>query len=261
MRDPNQFSSSFSIERFFLVLKRFFILNQKNWIVGILGAAGLIFSLWMLPVLFIDTPIELLGFKMMEGTAMFFYTVGGLVLTSRIFFELHSPATAFQFLTLPASTLEKFTAAWFISSVAYTLAAVAAIFLLSILVESISAFKLGIWDYFRFFNPFEADNLQRFAGYFFYHSIFLLGAIYFKKNNFLKTLLVIISIFIGLFFTIAIGGLILTFMMITDDFYIEYQLLESAANWQSILTYFIGTILIVTFLLFGYLQLKNKQVA
>jgi hypothetical protein len=95
----------------------------------------------------------------------------------------------------------------------------------------------------------------------FYHSVFLLGAIYFRKNNFLKTLLVIITFFIGLFFIIAIAGLILSFMMFTESFSFEYQLIETAAIWQSFLTYLIGIFLIALFLLSGYLQLKNKQVA
>jgi hypothetical protein len=260
MKHPDR-SISFSIVRFMAVLNRFFVFNQKNWVIGLLGAAGLVFSMWMLPVLFLDGPVERIGFRMIEGTAMFFYVAGGLVLTSRIFFELHSSNTSFQFLTLPASTFEKFSAAWLISSVGYTAVAVAVIFLLSILIESISALKSGIWDNFRLFNPFETDNRHRFASYMFYHSVFLLGAIYFRKNNFLKTLLVIITFFIGLFFIIAIAGLILSFMMFTESFSFEYQLIETAAIWQSFLTYLIGIFLIALFLLSGYLQLKNKQVA
>ncbi len=254
-------STLFSITRFQFILKRFLLLNQKNWVIGLLGAIGLVFSMWMLPVLLIDTPIEMLGFNVIKGTAMFFYLAGGLALTSRIFFELHSTTTAFQFLTLPASTLEKFIAAWFITSIAYTVVAIASLFILSVIIEMISAFRMGTWEFFKFFNPFHPDQLQRYAAYFFYHSIFLLGAIYFKKNNFLKTLLVIITFFIAMFFIIAVVGLILAFMMIADNFSFEYQLLESAAVWQSFLTYLIGIITISVFLLLGFLQLRNKQVA
>jgi hypothetical protein len=260
MNKPGQ-SISFSMLRFQLIIKRFFVLNQKNWLIGFLGATGLLLSFWLLPVIFSGSASAQIHFQSIEGMSLFFYTAGGLALTSRIFFELHSSNNAFQFLTLPASTLEKFSAAWFVSSVFYTAAAVTAIYLLSIIIETISAIRFGFWGNFQLFNPFENDNLQRYASYFFYHSIFLLGAIYFKKNNFLKTLLVIITFFIGLFFIIAIGGLVLAFMMVTDDFSFEYQLLETAAIWQSLLTYLIGIFLIALFLLFGYLQLKNKQVA
>src|SRR5690554_4197232 len=112
------YSSMFSFDRFLLVSKRFFFLNQKNWLVGLLAGAGLIFSFWLIPVLFVFSDAVQIHFGIIEGTAMLFYLFGGLAITSYLFQEVHSPSQGFQFLTLPASTFEKLTAAWFVSSIA-----------------------------------------------------------------------------------------------------------------------------------------------
>jgi hypothetical protein len=260
-------SSSFSVSRFWLVVLRFWKLNQKNWLIGLLGAAGLIFSFWLLIGINLFSPAESAGpgqmvnpTAMISGPAMFFYLIGGLVLTSYIFYEIHTPVRAYQLFTLPASTLEKFMAAWFVSSVLYTIGVMVSIFLLSLMTETIAAFRFENWSLFTLFNPFQTEQMESIGNYFFYQSIFLLGAVYFRKNNFLKTVLVIITFFIGMFFIVAVLGLFLTFF-VADQVSIDMDLSEMGGRipvviWQIGRLAFIGLML-----LFGYLQLKNRQVA
>jgi membrane-anchored glycerophosphoryl diester phosphodiesterase (GDPDase) len=97
MKHPDR-SISFSIVRFMAVLNRFFVFNQKNWVIGLLGAAGLVFSMWMLPVLFLDGPVERIGFRMIEGTAMFFYVQEGLYLPAGYFLNFIRQIPPFSFL-------------------------------------------------------------------------------------------------------------------------------------------------------------------
>lgn len=259
--DTNVKSSSFSYERVLLVSKRFFILNQKNWLIGITGIAGLLFSFWLLPVILASGNSTQSGFgSSLERIAMFLYFAGGLALTSHIFHEVHSPNTSYQFLTLPATNFEKFSAAWFVSAIGYTIAAMTAIVLLSFSVEIVASINTGNWSQFSLFNPFRADILESVSNYIMFQSIFLLGAIYFRKNNFLKTLLVYIILVFGL---LLLAGIIFLITGITMQENLSVHMhFEGFTGFFSVLWQFIIGILFTLFILFlAYLQLKNKQVA
>ena len=132
-----------------------------------------------------------------------------------------------------------------------------AIFALSILVELVKGVNLGIWTPFNIFNPFTADVISTILGFFFYQSIFLLGAIYFKSNNFIKTLLVVIVFVLGALFVLNIGLLIFGLSQ-NQEFFLNIQL---GTLWLTPLKYIVGTIMTTVFIWLSYLQLKNKQVA
>ncbi len=256
--------SSFSFDRCWLVAVRFWKLNQKSWLTGLFVAAGLIFSFWLLFGFYLFDPsgpaVAVNMTAMIEGPAMFFYLIGGLALTSMIFSEVHTSTRAHQFLTLPASTLEKFAAAWFVTSLAFTVFTMLAILGLSLIVELITAVRLWAWSQFSLFNPFSGNHLESIGNYFFYHSIFFLGAVYFRKNNFLNTVLVIIVFFIGMFILIGIGGLIIAYFM-TTDLSLEVHLSELGDNLPGVIQQIFRVVVMVLLLFFSYLQLKNKQIA
>lgn len=251
----------FNFYRFKLVVNRFFVLNRKNWSVGLLGAGGILFSIWMIPVVFGSSNVaSQIHFEMIEVPAMFLLALGGMVITSHIFHEIHSQSQAFRFLTLPATNFEKFAGAWFITSVAFLVVVLVAIFLLSVIIEIISAVNYSNWNNFKLFNPFQEGRFESYGNYFLYHSIYLLGAIYFKKNNFLKTVLAIILFILGAVTIIGITGFFYSFVL-SEPFSVDLNLIEQAGRWGSILRYAGNVIITALFLLFGYLQLKNKQVA
>ncbi len=251
--------SRFSLSRFKLVLKRYMVLNQRTWIIGFLSVGGFLLLISILP--YISDMINLTGggFSSIRDTAIFFYVLGGLLLTSMIFNEIHTPNSAFQFLTLPATTFEKLASVWFATTIVYTLAAISGIFVLSVIYETVEGINLGIWSRFSLFNPFQPQILSTILSYLFYQSIFLLGAVYFRKNNFLKTFLVIITFFLGLFFFVNIIVLIIGLSQF-EGFSFGISLGPNAPTWLTILEYLVGFILTLMFLLFSYLQLKNKQV-
>lgn len=250
-------SNQFSVTRFQLVLKRYVALNQRTWLIGFLCVAGFLLAIAVLPTMSDMMNVQRPGFIAIRGFTLSLYTLGGLILTSMIFNEVHSPTKAFQFLTLPSTTSEKLFAAWFTGSFVYTVVSMVAIFALSILVEVVKGVNLGIWTPFNIFNPFTADVISTILGFFFYQSIFLLGAIYFKSNNFIKTLLVVIVFVLGALFVLNIGLLIFGLSQ-NQEFFLNIQL---GTLWLTPLKYIVGTILTTVFIWLSYLQLKNKQVA
>lgn len=248
----------FSISRFQLVLKRFVALNQRTWLIGFLCVGGFLLAIAVLPTMSDMMNVQRPGFIAIRGFTLSLYTLGGLILTSMIFNEVHSPTKAFQFLTLPSTTSEKLFAAWFTGSVIYTVVSMIAIFSLSILVEVIKGVNTGVWSPFNIFNPFTLDVISTILSFLFYQSIFLLGAVYFKSNNFIKTLLVVIVFVLGLLFIFNIGFLIFGLSQ-NQELFINVQL--GAQRWFSVLTFILGTGLTIFFIWLSYLQLKNKQVA
>ncbi len=252
--------SSFSLNRVKLLAMRFFLLNQKTWLVGLLGIAALLFTMWLIPVI-ITSGDSVPSFSMLlQGPAMLAYVVGGLAITSRIFHEVHSPTTCYQFLTLPATTFEKFGAAWFVTTIGYTLSAMLAIVLLSFSVEVLSALIKGSWAQFSLFNPLQADVLKSISSYLMYQSIFMLGAIYFVKNNFLKTVLAYILIVIGVLITV---GLVLLIFGLSYQGDVSFNVQLEGISWLvpeslQFVAWFIFSIIL---LLLTYLQLKRTQVA
>lgn len=250
--------NQFSMERFRLVLKRTIVMNQRTWAIGFLSVGGFLLVVAILPFITNMFNVARPGFAAIREAAIFFYMLGGLVLTSMIFNELHTPTKAFQFLMLPSTTFEKLAAAWFTATMIYTLATMASIFVLSVIIETIKAINTGVWSSFLLFNPFTSEIVSTILLFFFYQSIYLLGAVYFQKNNFLKTLLVIIVVSLGLIFFVNIGFLIFGLAQ-NEEFFINIQF--GSLPWFVYAKYAIGTALTLLFIWFSYLQLKNKQVA
>lgn len=250
--------NQFSFSRFQLVLRRYIALNKRTWLIGLLCVAGFLFAIAVLPTISSMFNVDRPGFIAIRGFTLSLYTLGGLILTSMIFNEVHSSTEAFQFLTLPSTTLEKLSAAWFSGTVIYSVVSMVSIVILSVLIEVIKGVNTGSWTPFNMFNPFSADVLSTILGFFFYQSIFLLGAVYFKKNNFLKTLLVIIVFVLGLIVILNIGLLIFGLSQ-NQDFFVNIQL--GAQQWMTPLKYIVGIGLTLFFIWLSYLKLKNKQVA
>lgn len=250
--------NQFSFTRFQLVLKRYVVLNQRTWLVGFLCVAGFLLLIAVLPTISNMFSVDQPGFIAIREFTISLYSFGGLILTSMIFNEVHSSTKAFQFLTLPSTTFEKISAAWFTSTIVYTVVSMISIVALSILIEVIKGINTGVWSPFHIFNPFTSDVISAFLDYLFYQSIFLLGAVYFKKNNFIKTLLVIIVFVLGIIFVLNIALLIFGLSQ-NQDFFLNVQL--DAQAWLTPVKYLLGVGFTLFFIWLSYLQLKNKQVA
>ena len=132
----------------------------------------------------------------------FLIFIEGFILTSRVFHEIQTPARSQFYLTLPARTSEKLISNWLLSSFIYIVAAYAGLFLVLVVASLLAA---GIFNSpIEVFNPFSAQQVELMGHYLVLQTIFFLGSVYFRKNNFLNTVLsvfavgIVLSIWSGL---------------------------------------------------------------
>ncbi len=117
----------------------------------------------------------------------FYLLVGGFILTSLSFTEMNRPDGKLFYLTLPASSLEKFISRWLITGLGFAILFTLGYWLTTIIAKALG---LGIFDFnIGEFNPFTAYNLLFFQIYLAAQTIFLLGAVYFRKFAIFKTVL------------------------------------------------------------------------
>ncbi len=149
-----------------------------------------------------------------------FLILGGLIITSLSFADdMFSKNGQQQWLMLPATSLEKFLAKGLLSAFAYPIALVVVFFLSSVITEPIQLLFFG--DPITLFNPFTRDVASQFALYWVWQSIFLLGATYFHKGHFFKTVLALgvigiafaslALLFVKIVFSIKYGSALRTF--------------------------------------------------
>ena len=127
---------------------------------------------------------------------------GGFIVTSRAFYEAHSRFRNHDWLMLPASTLEKFAERWFLTSIGYAVAAVLSYSLFSVVSAGIARALLK--SSYAVFNPLSRTTVELCLNYVVAQSFFLLGAAYFRKNHFIKTVLALLGVSIALTFFTAV---------------------------------------------------------
>lgn len=243
------YTNSYNPQRQLLFVRRQLTLSQQTWLIAAGAIFGVLLIVSVLAAIFNPAELhEIQGFYL----AAFFF--GGLIFTSMIFKELHSPHRSYFFLTLPASTLEKLVGAWLITSplyiVGFTLLSFI-VFLLSFLIAG-APFSLSY-----FFNDALGEVI---ISYLVIQTIFLWGACYFRKNNFLKTVLVLIVF--GICFALYLGLLVWLFFESNGNVQLNEGdlspgLLDTLTNTTEI---FFWGILGPYMLLMSYFTLKERQV-
>jgi len=246
-------NSTFSLQRFQFLINRYIALYWRRASIAYGAVAGLIIIINTMLFLFEDPAAGEANFSNLLGICLFLYMLGGLVFASAIFKEIHKPETGIQYFILPASTLEKFTAAWITTSLLYTLFSIAGIFILGIIIEFMGAYFTGSWSSFEFFNPLNQEVLKSAANFFFYQSFFLMGSVYFKSYHFMKT-----------FFSIIL--LVISLMMLGMLFLFEFvhETSSTAIDLSSLnlgyVTYGIGFVIMASILGAAYYVFKNREV-
>jgi len=150
------------------------------------------------------------SFPMEVYSEMFpgFLLLGGFITTSLMFSEdMFSKDAQHNWLMLPATNLEKFLSKAVVSTIAYPIALTLLFFLTSVVTEPIQLLIFG--SPMGLFNPFTGNELwSLLAQYWVWNSVFLLGATYFRKSHFIKTVLAVGVI------ALALGALALLFTRI-----------------------------------------------
>jgi hypothetical protein len=117
--------------------------------------------------------------------------LGGFIVTSRIFKELHHSERGPAWLLLPASALEKFGSRLALSSVIYAVATMLMLLLFCLVSEAVNSLLLD--RHHPLFNPFDPMILKGTLLYFVLQSPLLVGAVYFRKHVLSKTVLTLVA--------------------------------------------------------------------
>lgn len=111
--------------------------------------------------------------------------IWGTIATSLSFADLHGRTTNTAFLLLPASALEKTAARLLVNTVLLIAYLLVYTTVLSWLIESINAFVLGIRR--DLFSPFDRLAWSVLPHYLVAQALFFLGAAWFRKAQYVKT--------------------------------------------------------------------------
>lgn len=176
-----QINNFINLKRFWLLLKRDMYTQYKTYLTGL----GAIFC-----ILFIVNISSIASYNSWNFNLVFYpltLFIGGFIFTSMIFSELSPEQNRIFYLTIPASGLEKLLSKLIITNIGYVIGSLVLYFLFSVIAFFFNTLIFGFAH--RIFNPFHPVIWLCIRIYLVTQSIFLLGAVYFKRNVFLKTIL------------------------------------------------------------------------
>jgi hypothetical protein len=179
-------SDNFNLKRFLRLLRADLALNA-GWI---LPAAAVFFWVMTVGSLF-------KGF--LSGNppiAPFFYFfmlfLGGLIMTSLSFAELADRRKTHGFLLLPCSAFEKYLSRYILTSWLYVAGSLIAYSAFIFLAGTV--YSLFHAHTFSYSACFKHQNVRYLFYYLLVHPVFLMGAVYFKKQAFLKTAVAVLAL-------------------------------------------------------------------
>jgi hypothetical protein len=243
-------SDTFSAQRLLQLIKRTINLNFHNWTIGFLAVGGLIAAIWFVPILLPTEAWHGYNTYALTPAFMFFYIAGGLYLTSGLFDELHEAGTAQLGLTLPALASEKIASAWITGYLLYSIAAFVAFAILVPVIYFITLITVEADLTFSLYDILLNDIHSPLFGYLLYQGFFLFGAVYFRKLNFLKTIVLMIVLFI--LFSMGMG--LYAFLAGTN-------LVINFSSLPLFVQYVTGFAFALLMIWLAWLQLINRQVA
>lgn len=173
----------FNPGRFFLLFKRDFFTNYRSIIISVSAIAGFVIFASA-----ISSLNQNQGDFHLKLYFMLLY-IGGFIVTSRAFKELHNTQKSYTYVTLPGSLLEKFAERLISSSIGYALGALLVYSMSAAISESINQLLFGYSH--ALFNPLSRTFLIGVAAFVVIQSVFLAGSVFFKKNSFIKTILML----------------------------------------------------------------------
>jgi len=111
----------------------------------------------------------------------------GFIVTARAFPELDDVKTSGPWLMIPASTFEKFCSRLFLTSFGYVAGSIVVYFIVTMISKGLNQM---IFEFSHpVFNPLDPWVRYNIALYLVLQSMFLVGAIYFRRFAFVKTIL------------------------------------------------------------------------
>lgn len=129
--------------------------------------------------------------------------IGGYIFTSMLFREAHRRDQVHNWLMLPASRWEKYLEKLLLGAVGYPVVVILWYSLAVLLGKGLISLILG--ESLPLFHPFQGWLARALVHYLIGQSLFFLGALWFRKSNFLKTVLFVALIAFG--YMMVISGL------------------------------------------------------
>ena len=262
-----------TINRIGLFVRKDLVESLRSSIIAVLAVAGVVFVVYVGAAIFerVGVPIGSIETDAANGFDTIFSIIiyaGGLLISSRAFRESHDNARNHEWFMLPASIEEKFTARLLLTSVGFVVVVSVTLFLTSALAAATSQIATRI--NFGVFNPFSREALLVILNYFVVQSIFLLGATYFKRHHFIRTMLALVVFMIG--FSLFAGVVLrlvyhpyFTGMIPTpafDQFAIGLERMERAGRTLKVVGEIIYWAVIAPFCWFiAYLRLRETEVS
>jgi len=111
----------------------------------------------------------------------------GFIVTARAFQELDDVKTAGTWLMIPASTFEKFCSRLFLTSFGYVAGSLVVYFIVTLISKSLNQMIFGFSH--SLFNPLDPWVRHNTSLYLVLQSMFLVGAIYYRRFAYVKTIL------------------------------------------------------------------------
>jgi hypothetical protein len=171
--------NNFSILRLGRLLRRDFSAGYKSVFIAMAAVGGFILLVSVVSAL----GRELGPMHIQLYIPLLF--IGGYIVTSLTFKELHLNGQSVFYLTLPGSALEKYLSKLLVTSVGYAFGSLFFYTAVSSAAEGINRLIFGYGH--PFFNPFDRIVLIAVAVYLVTQAIFLVGSVYFRKLAFIKT--------------------------------------------------------------------------
>ncbi len=185
-------------QRIGLLMRHDFATQRKSLTTTFITLGGVTFGLFM----FAAATGGGAGFH--ESVFANILFIGGYIVSSAAFAELHDAKTGVHYLMLPGSSLEKYLARLLLTSIGWTLAVTVGYMVMT----AVSAAVAGIFfdTHPGVFLPARRAIWAGIATYLVTQSIFLFGSIYFRKVAFLRTALsaIVIAMSLGILYLVAI---------------------------------------------------------
>ena len=203
--------NNLNIRRLALLLRRDFSSGYKSVIIAMAAVGGFVILL---------SVVSVVGRELGSMHQTLYYPLlflGGYIVTSLVFKELHLNGQSVFYLTLPGSSLEKFLSKLLVSSVGF---AFGSLFFYTAVTSAAEGINRLIFGYGHpFFNPFDRTTMIAVAVYLVTQAVFLVGSVYFRKLAFIKT-----NLYIWLFGLVVVILVAVTGWLIFRDYAIGNRL-------------------------------------
>jgi hypothetical protein len=277
--DIQQKNDSFTFRRWWLLVSLHWAENKRRYLLSLLAIAGLLAAIFTFEIAFIPIDFDF-------GSQFFIYYIGmfiaGCLYGNTVFSALGHRRKAIQYLTFPASSLEKLFCALFFGVILFFITYVLVFYIVDIPIVALNNMLLRRHGarpdtYVKVINVFSnlggpiPNNDLRFLTMFFaIQSAYILGGLYFPRYSFITTsIFLVFFLFLLWLFIARITSAFLPYAWIGNEFFYWHSYTPTG-NWRQAVV--LPSVLesVIRFLLFYswpfwlwlviYHRLKEKEV-